>query len=218
MRKLVWFFPLLLLVALLGTESGRAQNGAQQTGTSMLHSPVREFFAHLPLTLFENTPEGMSDDERQELLEIGASAYWKIADESELSLTLESVPFGESVVFVRLFPQKSQGGGQGFVLGAIGTRSSAMCTIEMWREDKNGRMVPEDTPQEPPITDFFSPKTLVPKDVEPSVLLCLGAQGLEAMPIFWNASGMAYIPVEATVHYEWTGSTFEKRVQAKTAQ
>ncbi|MEG2173076.1 MAG: hypothetical protein RRY29_07420 [Desulfovibrionaceae bacterium] len=179
---------------------------------------VREFFASVPLTLFENTPEGLSDEERQELLELGTSRYWKIVDESQFSLTLESLPFGESVVFVRLFPQKSQGGGQAFVVGAIGTRSTSMCTLEMWREDKNGRMVPEDTPSEPPITDFFTPKTRIPTDVEPTVLICLGAQGLEAMPIFWNASGMAYIPVDSKVYFVWTGTGFEKRVQAHGAE
>lgn len=207
---------------LLGATTVLAQAApqtAEELPVPVGHSPVREFFVRVPLTLFENTPEGLRDEERLELLETGASSFWKIVDESEWTLTMQSVPFGESEVSVRLFPQKSQGGeGQEFILAALGTRSSAMCTIEMWREDKNGRMVPEDTPTEPPITDFFSPKSRIPKDVEPTVLICLGEQGLEAMPIFWNASGMAHVPVDNTVSYAWTGAAFEKRIQPRVQE
>lgn len=213
------FFACLPLV---GTDQVLAQavtQAPEELPAPVLNSPVREFFARVPLTLFENTPEGLSDEERLELLETGSSSFWKILDESELTLSVQSLLFGESEVSVRLFPQKSQGaGGQEFILAALGTRSSAMCTIEMWREDKNGRMVPEDTPTEPPITDFFGPKSRIPRDVEPTVLICLGAQGLEAMPVFWNASGMAHIPVDNTVSYHWTGSAFEKRVQPRVQE
>lgn len=204
----------LLLLPLLGAAPAPAQEHEPNLLVA-LPSPVRDFFARVPLTLFENTPEGMSDNERVELLESGASAFWHITDETELTLSLKSIPFGESEVSVRLFPQKSQVGGQDFVLAALGSRSTAMCTIEMWHEDRNGRMVPEDTPQEPPISDFFAPQSRIPKDVEPSVLICLGAEGLEAMPIFWNASGMAYIPVDNTVTYAWTGAAFEKQIRPK---
>lgn len=188
------------------------------TGSGAVQSPVREFFARLPLTLFENTPEGMGDEERLELLEFGTSAYWKISDETEQTLNFESLPFGESLVSVRLFPHKSQEGGQGFVLAAIGTVSSSMCTMELWREDKNGRMVPEDTPIEPPIGDFFTAGNAAPKDVEPSVLMCLGPLGLEAIPIFWTVTGMAHVPVDNKVLYRWTGTAFEKNVEPRVVQ
>lgn len=187
-------------------------------GSGTEQSPAREFFARVPLTLFENTPEGMGEEERIELLEVGTSAYWKIRDETDMTLNFESLPFGESVVSVRLFPHKSQGLAQGFVLAAIGTTASSMCTMELWREDKNGRMVPEDTPHEPPIADFFKAGNSAPKDVEPSVLVCLGPQGLEALPIFWNASGMAHVPVDNRVLYHWTGTAFEKQVQPRVVQ
>lgn len=213
------FFVCLPLFCATTVLAQPAPRTSDELPVAVGHSPVREFFVRVPLTLFENTPEGLSDEERLELLETGSSSFWKIIDESEWTLTMQSLPFGESEVSVRLFPQKSQGGGgQEFILAALGTRSTAMCTIEMWREDKNGRMVPEDTPAEPPVTDFFSPKSRIPKDLEPTVLICLGASGLEAMPIFWNASGMAHIPVDNTVSYEWTGTAFEKRIQPRVQE
>lgn len=185
-----------------------------ENGVSDGQTMVREIFGRLPLTIFENTPEGLSDEERLELLETGQTSFWKIALESDMNLSLVSLPFEESFVSVRLFPPASQGG-QGGMLVAIGTTSTSMCTIEMWREDKNGRVMPEETPQEPPISDFFLPSTRMPADVEPAVLICLGAQGLEAKAIFWNSTGMAYVPVDNVVSYAWTGTNFEKQIRLK---
>lgn len=217
-RMLVVVCLAMFQVFVLFSATGVQASEPVYTGAGAEQSPVREFFARVPLTLFENTPEGMGEEERLELLELGTSAYWKIRDETELTLSFESLPFGESVVSVRLFPHKSQGAGQGFMLAAIGTSASSMCTMELWREDKSGRMVPEDTPHEPPIADFFQAGHGVPKDVEPAVLLCLGPQGLEAMPIFWNTSGMAHVPVDNRVIYQWTGTAFEKKVLARVEQ
>lgn len=217
--RMLSIIPLLLALLILPCAAPAMAQEHEPNLLAGLPSPVRDFFARVPLTLFENTLEGMSDHERVELLETGTSTFWQISGETELTLTLQSIPFRESKVSVRLFPQKSQAGGeQEFILAALGTRSIAMCTIEMWREDQNGRMVPEDTPQEPPISDFFAPQNRIPKDVDPSVLICLGADGLEAMPIFWNASGMggmAYIPADNTVTYRWTGTAFEKIIRPK---
>ena len=35
-----------------------------------------DIFAQLPITLFENTPEGLSEDEKLRLIEQGASEFW----------------------------------------------------------------------------------------------------------------------------------------------
>ena len=37
-----------------------------------------DIFAQLPITLFENTPEGLSEDEKLRLIEQGASEFWEV--------------------------------------------------------------------------------------------------------------------------------------------
>lgn len=174
---------------------------------------AREFFRRLPPTIFENTPEGLSDEEKDELLENGKTAFWEITHETVDALDMLALPFRETAVSVRLFHR-----GPGDSLAAVGTRGNPVCTIELWREDRNDRIVPVPTPPEPPVRDFFAADNKPPKDVEPSVLICLGEQGLEAQILFWNASGMAHVPVDNDVRYEWTQGAFEKRVTPKAKE
>ena len=174
---------------------------------------AREFFRRLPPTIFENTPEGLSDGEKDELLENGKTGFWEITHETADALDMVALPFRESVVSVRLFHR-----GPGDSLAAVGTWGNPVCTIELWREDRDDRIVPVPTPSEPPVRDFFAAGNTPPKDVEPSVLICLGERGLEARIVFWNASGMAHVPVDNDVRYEWTQGTFEKRVTPRAKE
>lgn len=174
---------------------------------------AREFFRRLPPTIFENTPEGLSDEEKDELLETGKTAFWEITHETADALDMVALPFRETSVSVRLFHR-----GPGDSLAAVGTRGNPVCTIELWREDRDDRIVPVPTPSEPPARDFFAAGTKLPEDVQPSVLICLGDGGLEARVLFWNASGMAHVPVDNDVLYDWTRGGFEKRVTPRTKE
>jgi len=53
----------------------------------------------------------------------------------------------------------------------------------------------------------------VPDDVNPSVLICLGMGGLRAHPVFWNKTGMLYLPLANEIGYRWDGHRFQKVVR-----
>ena len=110
---------------------------------------------------------------------------------------------------VRLFRNDQDGS----VLAAVGTLGGEMCTVELWRMDRNGRTIPVDTPQEPGVREFFAKDAALPKDINPSVSICLGRGGLVARPFFWNASGMVHVPLTNDVSYQWDGRHFQKQVQ-----
>lgn len=174
---------------------------------------ARHFFALLPTSIFEATAEGLDESQKQELLVNGVSDFWELAGETDDVIVFTALPFRDSGVAVRLFRNEQDGS----VLAAIGTLGGEMCTVELWRMDRNGRTIPVDTPQEPAVQEFFARDASLPKDINPSVNICLGRGGLVARPIFWNASGMVHMPLTYDVSYQWDGRHFEKRVQPHQA-
>ncbi|MCL1985863.1 MAG: hypothetical protein FWG59_05390 [Betaproteobacteria bacterium] len=205
-----WFFlPFFLVlqaiaVAAFAEGAGQAAPAAEQN-----HLPALEIFRLLPATIFDNTLEGLNEDEKERLLDYGKSEYWILLPDSGDSLELISLPFGDTRVF--LHACRESGGG---TLALIGSRSEDICTLELWRINK-GHFSPADAPPEPPVTDFFAKGNKMPKDVQASILFCLDGRGLEAQSVFWNRQGRAHVPVDNEVRYEWNGRHFEKRIRPK---
>ena len=173
---------------------------------------ARSIFTLLPESIFENTPEGLSLQEKQKLRSAGHSEFWEIAGETEDVLVFASMPFRDTAVALRLFRNAADGS----VLAAFGTLGGAVCTLELWRVDATGRAVPVDTPQEPDINAFFAPGRKMPPDVQATVMICLGLGGLKAQPMFWTSTGMAHVPVDNDVSFQWNGKSFDKLVQPHT--
>jgi len=177
---------------------------------------VLEIFRLLPATIFENTLEGLSADEKERLLDYGKSEYWFLmpdTPDSPDSLELISLPFGDTRVFVHVY--REEGGGTLALTGSKG--EGGICTLELWRMNR-GHFAPIDAPPEPSVADFFAKGNKVPKDVQTSILFCLDGEGLEAQAVFWKKQGRAYVPVDHEVRYEWNGKKFEKQIRDKEKQ
>lgn len=166
-----------------------------------------EIFARLPITLFEDTPEGLSSDERNQLVERGECAYWIVSSESADKLVLLSRPFGETRVTLQVF----RGGENGFV-AAIGNSSSPICALELWELDGAGGLVPISTPKDPAIAEFFDPGYRLPRSISPVTLFCLADNALESRPLFWGPEGLMNITPTRQVRYTWKDGQFKKEI------
>lgn len=167
-----------------------------------------EIFARLPITLFENTPEGLSEEEKLRLIEQGASDFWEVERIDADRLALVSRPFGETRVMLRVF----RGGDR--LLAALGTSGGAMCALELWKEDATGGFVPAAPPEDADIADFLARGRRI-EELSPAFMLCLADDGLEVRPLFWGPKGLVDVPVDRTVRYVWKDGGFEKRVEEK---
>ena len=196
MRVFFW----LLMRRLLCPSAGLTQESART---------AREACGARPTSIFENTAEGLEDEDKQQLLEEGQSEFWELAGESRDVIVFRALPFRDSGVALRLFRDADDGS----AVAAIGTLGTELCTVELWRVDASGRTVPVDVPQEPDIQEFFAKGQPVPDDVNPSVLICLGMGGLRAHPVFWNKTGMLYLPLANEIGYRWDGHRFQKVVR-----
>ncbi|MDE5878453.1 MAG: hypothetical protein K2G99_00225 [Desulfovibrio sp.] len=191
---------LALLVPLLAGEAARAEdNGATARG----------MFTLRPTSIFETTAEGLSESEKQQLLTEGRTEFWEISGETADVLVFASLPFRDRAVGLRLFRNTDDGSTE----VAVGTLGEPICTVELWRLDTSGRVVPVDTPPEPDAREFLGKGQKLPGDVMPTVLICLGLGGLKAEPVFWSSKGKVELPLRNEVSYQWTGKGFEKRVR-----
>jgi hypothetical protein len=189
---------LVLALTLPAEEASAAENSLS----------ARKVFSLLPESIFENTIEGLDPGGKQELLSQGYSEFWELAGESADAMLFASLPFRESSVALRIFRHKNDGS----VLAALGTMGGPVCTLELWRVDALGRIVPADTPAEPALQEFFAPENPIPPDVQGTVMICLGLNGLKAQPLFWTKTGMAHVPVDRDINFLWNGQNFEKDI------
>lgn len=169
---------------------------------------ARSVFAMLPISIFESTPEGMSEMDKQELLATGQTEFWEIAAETPDILVFANVPMRDRAIGMRLFRNERDGSAE----AAIGTLEEPVCGLELWRLDSAGRLVPQDPPDEPEISEFFAPRHKLAKRIRSAVQICLGDGGLKALPIFWNEYGMLPARVNNDINYIWNGQDFEKQV------
>lgn len=172
---------------------------------------ARGMFAMLPPSIFENTPAGLDEAGKQSLLHTGRSEFWEIAGETPDILVFSELPFRERAVGLRLFRNDVDGSTE----VAIGTLGEPVCTVEIWRLDTSGRLVPVDTPPEPAIGEFFNGKRRSLKGQQNSVLICLGLGGLWAKPVLWKSHQPVEPEVDNEISFQWTGNGFEKIVAAK---
>lgn len=192
------FFLVCLLVCMGGAKSAMAYTLTPQ-----------EAFARIPLNFFENTMEGLNEDQKNELLIWGRTSNWQIKEAGAEHMVLESLLASENKVLVQLFNAEHS------LVLAIGTDAGPLCAMELWLLDEHGRVVPYPQPEEPSLFDFFQDKRYIPPDASASILFCVRRGGLEAVPLFWTNTGIASVPVQNAVYYVWDGTRFSPRVLEK---
>lgn len=163
-----------------------------------------DIFRILPTSVFENTPEGLSDEEKQALINRGHTSLWRLLPIGTDELRIESRPIAGSEVTIRLFHEQNAS------VAAVGAESRDSCAVELWRYDAQGRLVPYPLPPEPALADFFAP-VAAPKGLTSSVLFCLSGTVLRAYPLLAGAQGEeSQVQAHNAVFYRWTGAGFEK--------
>jgi hypothetical protein len=209
--RLVFILLLQVLSGFFPAAADAREDAAVVPAPAVNRPDALEVFRVLPSTIFENTPEGLSEDDKERLLGSGESEYWMLLPAGSDSLELVSLPFGDTRIFLHVYQYAKSGE----MLAVIGSTHDELCTLELWRMTGFGGFRPADAPPEPPITDFFAKGNKMPGDVQASILFCPNPGGLDARAVFWNTRGKAYVPVDNDVRYEWNGEKFEKRVLRK---
>lgn len=193
----------ILLLCLPAFPPSRAEGASAPS-----HITARALFALLPPSIFENTGEGLSEDEFDTLIEEGRTEYWSISRDSADDLVVSAVSPVESKVVLHLFHNDDGG-----VVAALGSQSGIVCALELWRYDGTGKIVPMPVPEQPAISDLFLPDHL-PAYIDPTIMMCLERDKIFAKPVLWSAHGIINEPQDFIVHYFWNGREFIKNREA----
>ena len=171
-------------------------------------------FRLIPPTIFENTVEGLDENEKQILADNGRAGSWVLTSltDNELEFT-SAMPHSNTKVRMHLYHADN-----GDIIIACGVQSGETCAMELWRRDAGGRIIPVPIPDEPGISEFLTAGRSLPEDYEVSMLICLDADSarLKAVPLLWTPTGLGSLPLDYDVYYQWNGEAFSKEALPHT--
>ncbi|MEG6505882.1 hypothetical protein [Nitratidesulfovibrio sp. 1201_IL3209] len=196
-----------VLLAALAVAATGATMGAATARAAGGQVTALDMFRMLPATIFENTAEGLSEEEKQQLADEGETGFWAVIESTPEHFEVGALPMLDTRVSVRVFRADN-----GDTLAAMGVKNGEACALELWRRKPDGRLAPAATPEEPDIAEFFAPGYKLPPGTSPSVMLCLGENDLEARALLWTSTGLAQVKFDHRVLYRWNGSAFSKVV------
>ena len=160
----------------------------------------------LPTSIFDNTPEPISQDELDLLLTRGHIDNWVVAESSRNSLRMTATGDSPGEVLVQVLRASPR------TVIILGARSGDACAAELWEQKSGGGLVPYAAPPGPSAPEFFALTRNFPRNIIASYSLCLEAGMLEAVPRFWNAAGPVDITPDNRIFYIWNGENFVQRV------
>lgn len=168
-------------------------------------------FRFIPPSIFDNTIEGMREDEKQQLMDTGETDFWVLTALSEEELVIQNKALeADTQVTLRLFRASN-----GDTVVAMGVNAGDSCALELWRYmDKRRALTPMPMPDEPAVSDFFETHRVLPEDTDVSMLICLDPveETLIAKPLIWTPSGLNPIKLDTKVYYVWNGDSFVKTI------
>lgn len=167
-----------------------------------------DVFRMLPPSIFENTNMPLTEQEKEALLERGFTADWVVVKVREDSVLVKSPGDETEAVTLRLF--RAPDGG----IAVLGAETADSCAAELWRYGAHGGLFPAFPPEDPKASEYFTQESPMPQGVTPTYRLCLVGELLEAVPLFWNDSGLAQVRPANRVVYAWNGTAFNKSVVA----
>lgn len=168
--------------------------------------PAEDLMRLLPVSIFDNTPEPLSQDELDLLLTRGHTAAWVVVENKRDMLRMASTGGGPCEVQAQVLRAAPRS------IVILGARTGDSCASELWEYKTGGGLVPYAAPPGPSAQQFFALTNPPPRTLIASYSFCLEAGMLEAVPRFWNADGPVDITPDNRVFYLWNGEHFVQRV------
>ena len=198
-RSVRMVLALLLLPGLCfsAVAAARAEDRASMGAAALMR--------FLPASIFDNTPEPISQEDLDLLLTRGYIDNWVVAESSRNSLRMTATGDSPGEVLVQVLRASPR------TIVILGARSDDTCAAELWEWKPGGGLVPYAAPPGPSAPEFFALTRNVPRNIIASYSLCLEAGMLEAVPRFWNAAGPVDITPDNRIFYIWNGENFVQR-------
>lgn len=168
---------------------------------------LTDLFTVAPISLFDNTTEGISLEEMNDLVNKGESATWQISYKSEQKITITcKYPFSE----ISLFLLHHNDGGAVLISYTVNEQVS---TVETWKKNDHNILEKIDLV---PITfanDFFFEQNQFDEiskyDGNVYYFVAIESMTIKAGLNIWNEKVFENTEVDYDISFTWNGTTFD---------
>ena len=170
------------------------------------------FLRSLPAEIFDQTEWPLTENEKNYLVDAGRVKQWFVKESTPDLLVISSATPEKSEMRIKIFRNADNGG-----VIVVGTDGTLPCMAQFWQFDKYGRVLPLDEEPLVDVSDYFITMSYLPPSISYSATFCLRDDDrVEAVPSFWNISGLLEIPMEKRVFLVWNNSVFEKVIEFRS--
>jgi len=227
MKKLLIYIPLLLLFACQQSTDGdngdaskteeEKTSDIEQTKSGDIdsskgnedHIDMKSLFRLSPLSIFDETTEGLALSEKTDLLQKGESATWKITDESRTKLTIQCKhPSSE----VTLFFFKHRVNLDGVLFARIMNEQNSK--VHSWRYiDDSKTLQKADVLKKYSANEFVSEEDRLPDSYTPVLnYQFLDDQTIEVSLQTWMDKEFENREIINRILLQWNGEDFEEKI------
>lgn len=188
------------------TETTTDKKTEKDEGESMESIDMKSLFRLSPLSVFENTTDGLTSTEKETLIKDGKSESWEITEETNSRLALNSVT--NAAVELHYFKHKNSTDG---TLG-ITTANGQTSNLQLWKYS-NRNLEKENNPIKINANDFVSEKDKLPDSFQPQLQYSfLDDEKIEVSLYTWMVNEFEKRKVINKVFLKWDGDKFIKEI------
>ncbi|QWX85409.1 hypothetical protein H0I23_07145 [Cellulophaga sp. HaHaR_3_176] len=170
---------------------------------------IKSLFSLSPLTIFDETTEGLSFSEKNDLIKNGESASWRIADENKTKLAIQGKqPLSE--VTLRFF--KSKDNSDGLLFAQItNEQHTNLLTWNYSSKDKN--LQESDVLKKYSANDFLSKEDKLPESYQPKLHYgFINDETIEVLLNTWMEKEFENREIINKIFLKWNGEKFEEYI------
>lgn len=170
---------------------------------------MKTLFSLSPLSIFDETTEGLDLSEKDDLLEKGESTSWKIVDESKTKLAIRS-KHPSSEVTLRFFKNKHNS--DGVLLAEVVNEKNT--NLLSWKYSNEGKSLQvADVLKKYSANDFVSKEDKLPDSYKAVInYLFVDDQTIEVSPHTWMEEEFENREITNKIFLKWNGENFEEKV------
>lgn len=222
MKKLLIYIPLLLLLACQQSNGGDNETASKtdeeknsksedldSSKESENHIDMKSLFELSPLSIFDETTEGLALSEKTDLLQKGESATWKITDESKTKLAIQCKHPSSEVTF---FFFKYRDNSDGILFARIMNEQNSQ--VHSWRyTDDSKTLQKTDVLKKYSANEFVSEEDKLPNSYTPVLnYQFLDDQTIEVSLQTWMDKEFENREIINRILLQWNGQDFDKKI------
>jgi hypothetical protein len=221
MKKAILFHLVILLFAcsksdkksvidnnqnVTGTEITIDNKPEKGEGLIMESVDMKSLFRLSPISVFENTTNRLTSDEKEALIKGDKSESWEVTEETNTRMSLNSS--SNDVVEFHYFKNKNFSGGS---LGII-TINGQTSNLQLWKYS-NSNLEKEDIPIKISANDFVSEEDKLPESFQPQLQYSfIDDEKIEVSLYIWMVNELEKRKVINKVFLKWDGDKFTKEI------